>query len=256
MRYQGSKKKMIGVLKSLIEKNLTPQCAYVEPFAGGMNVVSNIDWNFKIANEINRYIYSLWTSIQDGSFNDTMWDFCKNLTKEQYYRLKADFVADKCYINPSIIGYVGSACSYGGGWWAGYANYNPKKNENHILEAYNGIQEQIKNFKHFDRNETFFLNFSYDELMKYVSTNALIYCDPPYAGTKKYANDFDSAKFWKWAEEMVMKGYKVIVSEYTAPEGWKCIWQKKMQDGMSSDSTKFKTERIFIHETEVDRIII
>ena len=73
---------MVNVLKALIEKNLSLGDFYFEPFAGGMNVVSEIDWENKIANDINGYIIALWQNIQRGKFSKKMWDFCKNLTKE------------------------------------------------------------------------------------------------------------------------------------------------------------------------------
>ena len=63
MRYQGSKKRMVKILKALIEKNLSLGDFYFEPFAGGMNVMSEIDWKFKIANDINPYVIALWKDI-------------------------------------------------------------------------------------------------------------------------------------------------------------------------------------------------
>ena len=259
MRYQGSKKRMAKILKALIEKNLSLGDFYFEPFAGGMNVMSEIDWKFKIANDINPYVIALWKDIQMGQFNKLMWDFCKNLTKEQYYEVKNAYKNNEQYKEQyaALIGYVGTACSYGGGWWAGYANFNKKKNENHILEAYNGIQAQIINFKHLNAIKMFFTNKEYqDVLAEFPNSNGLIYCDPPYANTREYANSFDNDKFWKWAEGEVKKGNKVIVSEYTAPKDWVCIWSKNMQDGMNSDSTKRKIEKIFVHKSQKQTIKI
>lgn len=259
MRYQGSKKRMVNVLKTLIEKNLSLGDFYFEPFAGGMNVVSEIDWKNKIANDINGYIIALWRNIQRGKFSKKMWDFCKNLTKEQYNEIRESYRTDETFRKKyaALIGYIGMACSYGGGWWAGYANFNPKKNENHILEAYNGIQAQINKFKHMNALQTVFTNNEYDKVLpKFPHGKGLIYCDPPYANTRKYANGFDNDKFWKWAEDEVKKGNKVIVSEYTAPEDWICIWSKNMQDGMNSDSTRRKVEKIFVHKSQKKMIKI
>ena len=70
------------------------------------------------------------------------------------------------------------------------------------------------------------------------------------------AENFDNDKFWKWAEGEVKKGNKVIVSEYTAPKDWVCIWSKNMQDGMNSDSTKRKIEKIFVHKSQKQTIKI
>lgn len=254
MRYQGSKKKMVKVLKTLIEKNLSFGDLYYEPFGGGMNVISEIEWKYKVANDKNPYIIALWKDIQAGKFCPSLWDFVENLTKEQYYNIKNLWENNDSFRwkFAGLIGYVATACSYGGGWWAGYANYNPKKDENHILEAYNGIQKQIKDFKYLSFPYTYFKYGDYDEKIgyDYDKTHKLIYCDPPYANTRKYKDSFDSESFWEWAKEQVVKGNKVIVSEYNAPAGWICIWSKEMQDGMNSDSTSRKIEKIFIHESQ------
>ncbi len=256
MRYQGSKKKMIKILKTLIENNLCLGDVYYEPFAGGMNVISEIEWDKKIANDKNGYIISLWKDIQTGQFK--LWNLCRNLTKEQYNEIKKLYQKDETFRKKyaSLIGYIGTSCSYGGGWWAGYANYNPRKNENHILEAYNGIQKQIENFKGLSKKQTTFHNKDYNKVRLPKNKSILIYCDPPYSNTRKYKDDFNSEKFWEWATSEVKKGRKVIVSEFTAPSDWKCIWSKSMQDGMNSDGKKRKEEKIFIHESEFERLNI
>ena len=40
-----------------------------------------------------------------------------------------------------------------------------------------------------------------------------------------------------------------MVSEFSAPNDWKCIWQKNMQCGMSYGNEN-KIEKIFVHESE------
>jgi DNA adenine methylase len=91
---------------------------------------------------------------------------------------------------------------------------------------------------------------SYDSLID--PKGYLIYCDPPYEGTKKYGavEKFDSEKFWetvrKWSKDNI-----VIVSEFTAPSDFKCIWKKKRKILLTNGSIKAnpsKTEKLFMHD--------
>jgi DNA adenine methylase len=62
---------------------------------------------------------------------------------------------------------------------------------------------------------------SYDEVE--LSSNAIIYCDPPYKGTAEYKeNGFDHDKFWQWARD-ISKKHKIYISEYQAPDDFKVL---------------------------------
>jgi DNA adenine methylase len=177
----------------------------------------------------------------------------QEISEEEYYILKQRYIDNDTKGIESLIGYVGSACSYGGAWWNGYAKFNPKKNENHIKEAFNGLKKHINGFLNF--SETKFFNNSYlniEEIIKeqgYKPQDVVIYCDPPYASTKKYESDFNHNEFWEWCREMSKKGYKVYISEYIAPSDFRCIWKKEKKDGMGTTTTgnrqKTKIEKLF-----------
>lgn len=235
---------MSNVINELVINNIGNYETYVEPFCGGANSLYAIDFENKVANDANEYIIAFWNAVKNNEFTEQMWNFVKNLTKEQYYDVKKDYANGTSFYSDAIKGYVAFSCSYGGGLWGGYANYNPKKNENHILEAYNGVKKQIKEFKHLDN--TIFYNFDYKEVMNYVSGKCLIYCDPPYSNTKDYKTNFNSEEFWEWCRQMSIEGHFVMVSEYTAPSDFSVIYQKTMQDGMASEN-KSKTEKIFVY---------
>lgn len=50
----------------------------------------------------------------------------------------------------------------------------------------------------------------------------VVYCDPPYAGMKKYdGREFNHEEFWDWVRT---RDYPVYVSEYNAPDDFICIW--------------------------------
>ena len=251
MRYSGSKKRFMKDLLPILMKGTKKETLFIDAFGGGMNVVSQIPLKNKIAIELNSFIVSLWKELQMKSNIDDV--IPQELSEEEYYQLKQRYIDNDTKGIESLIGYVGSACSYGGAWWNGYAKFNPKKNEDHIKEAYNGLKKHIKGFYNFE--ETSFINDSYlriEEIIKERGCEAkdvVIYCDPPYASTKKYESDFNHIEFWEWCREMSKKGYKVYISEYNAPSDFKCIWKKEKKDGMGTTSQgnkqKTKIEKLF-----------
>lgn len=83
---------------------------------------------------------------------------------------------------------------------------------------------------------------SYDALD--IPANSIIYCDPPYNGTTKYKDNFDSDAFWQWCRDKAKEGHTVYVSEYNAPEDFKCIWEKQINSNLGGTS-KTATEKLF-----------
>ena len=114
-------------------------------------------------------------------------------------------------------------------------------NRRYYAESRNAFITQCK-----DLSDVRFLAGSYDA-MTYPS-DCVIYCDPPYTGTKPYKDSFDSAKFWTWAEQM-SKTRLVYVSEYSAPEHWTCVWQKPVVSSLGANGkqgqSKVSVERLF-----------
>ena len=83
---------------------------------------------------------------------------------------------------------------------------------------------------------------SYDALD--IPANSVIYCDPPYNGTTKYKDSFDSDAFWQWCRDKAKEGHTVYVSEYNAPEDFKCIWEKQINSNLGGRS-KVAKEKLF-----------
>ena len=245
MRYSGSKSKFADKIIEIISKNLSKKKYYIEPFCGGCNVIDKVDCENKIANDSNWYVCELWKSIQNG------WIPPKNVTRERYYQLKKLSTETGIVMtdeDAAEIGYVGNSCSNGSAWFNGYANFNKKRNENHILEAYNNIIKQIENFK--GLKDIRFISKDYSEIEYPSPSDCVIYCDPPYASTKQYADKFDSERFWKWVKKMGEMGYEIYVSEYSAPDFMKCIWKCEKKDGMKNcckgERQNTKIEKLFV----------
>ena len=69
-----------------------------------------------------------------------------------------------------------------------------------------------------------------------------------------FAGDFDNNKFWNWVRQFSRLGYKIFVSEYSAPEDFKCIWAKEKKDGMALSNfgakQNLKIEKLFCYAKE------
>ena len=76
----------------------------------------------------------------------------------------------------------------------------------------------------------------------------MIYCDPPYQGTKQYANatQFDYEKFWQWCRDM-SKNNIVIISEQNAPDDFTCIWQQEVSRSIKATDKSKSVEKLFIY---------
>lgn len=245
MRYQGSKAKIAKHFLPIITKHLNGENWYFEPFVGGCNVIDKIPYNKKVGMDINPCVISMWDAFKRGILPP------KEVSKGEYDRLKHMWESSEPISSDIawLIGYVGNACSYGSSWFNGYAKYNEKKKENHILEAYNGTIKQIKQFKNL--NDTGFICTDYSNDSVYPP-KSVIYCDPPYMGTKGYGSNFDHEAFWAWVRKMSKEGHYVYVSEYTAPTDFKCVWSMERPDGMGTTikgrKQNKKIEKLFVYD--------
>lgn len=243
MRYCGSKARFAKEIGNIILQNIDDNQTYVEPFCGGANMLAYINHNKKIASDSNDLIIAMWKAFQQGKYPPV------SVSQETYYDIKNSYKNNRKKYPKWITGYVSNACSYGGKFFGGYARFNDKKNENHIKEAYNGTIKQIKSF--INLKTTKFINSSYDTLK--LPKNSVIYCDPPYSNTVGYKDKFDSDKFWQWCRNKVSEGHKVFISEYNAPEDFKCIWYQKKKDGMAQAKKRQeeKLEKLFVHVSQI-----
>jgi DNA adenine methylase len=252
MRYLGSKRRYIKEIMPILMNHMDSSKTFVDAFGGGMNVVTNMPCKNKVALDINIYIYSLWEMLKMVKLKKQplYLTIPREFTKEEYLDVKKNYLGEESEYNYplSLIGYVGSALSFGGAWFNGFANYNPKKNEDHVREAYNGVKKQLDEWIH--PESTDFRCCSYDQY-DYSNGNNIIYSDPPYQDTKKYISDFDNKKFWDWCREQRKNGNFIYVSEYSAPDDFKEVWRKEKKDTLGSwnrnnGKTSSRIEKIFV----------
>lgn len=245
MKYMGSKNRYTRHILPVIyqEVNILHYNCWFEPFVGGANVIDKVNgFSIKIGNDINPYLIKLLEAIRDG------WVPPDYVTEEEYNNAR---IKSKEPINDNahLIGFIGFCCSYSSKWFGGYAR-NIRKNlpeaeilnkttRNYCAESKRNLLKQAPNLK----NIEFRCN---DYLTLDIPNNSVLYCDIPYSNTTNYRNKFNHEMFWKWCDEQIAKRHKVFVSEYAAPEGWRCIWEKQVNSSLTQDTgSKKAVERLF-----------
>lgn len=233
MKYMGSKARFAKDLLPIILKDRTEEQYYVEPFAGGMNMICEVGGK-RIANDIHYYLIEMWKALCNGwephKINSNTYHIVR-LNREQY--------------EPHIVGWVGFNCSYSGKWFGGFAGETKTKIgtvRDYQTEAINNVAKQVEKMK-----GVIFQNKPYYELE--LPSNSIVYCDPPYEGTTKYANDFDHNLFWDWIRNISKQGHTVFVSEYNAPADFVCVWEKEAKSSLSANGkiggNKLSVEKLF-----------
>ena len=65
MRYSGSKRRFAKDIVPIIMKDITPNTIFIDAFAGGMNIISEVPHPNKVAVDINKYVIALWKELQE-----------------------------------------------------------------------------------------------------------------------------------------------------------------------------------------------
>lgn len=230
----GSKARFTKDILPIILKDRKPEQWYVEPFAGGMNAICEVNGN-RIANDIHYYLIEMWKELCNGwipqKINRNTYHIVRN-NREQF--------------EPRFVGWVGFNCSYSGKWFGGFAGETKTKIgtvRDYQTEAINNVAKQVEKMK-----GVVFQNKPYYELE--LPPNSIVYCDPPYEGTTKYANEFDHNIFWNWVRSISKQGHTVYVSEYNAPNDFICIWKKNAKSSLSANGViggnKESVEKLFV----------
>ena len=68
MKYMGSKARFAKDLLPIILKDRTPNQAYLEPFAGGMNMIDKVD-GIRIANDQHQELMAMWQALINENWN-------------------------------------------------------------------------------------------------------------------------------------------------------------------------------------------
>jgi len=237
MWYMGSKSKISKDIVPIIQSYINESTmSYVEPFVGGCNVIDKIKCNKKIGADINRYLIELLIHARDCPL-----DFPKSISQEEYMDVKNN----KERYDTWYVGLVGFCASFGAKFFGGYARNAIGDNSGvRAQSAINNILKQSTKIQDVELKCC-----SYSELN--ILDGSVIYCDIPYKGTTDYSGSkFDYNEFYTWCIEM-SKNNVVLISEYSMPDEFECIYEKKVTVELDSNrkskkDNKERTEKIYI----------
>lgn len=237
MKYVGSKNRLSKQIAPIIQSYIDnmPDCrGYLEPFVGGANMIDKIKCTHKYGSDAHKYLIALLRHVQrDVS------DVPDTITKDEYNAVRTNMTT---YPN-WYVGLVGFCASYNAKWFGGYANEVKTKVgtvRNYTDEAIRNLKKQAQYLKDIE-----FSCRTFQECNPNIN-DFVIYCDPPYRDTTKYAtSDFPYDKFYAWCKEM-SKTNIVLISEYWMPEdGFECIWEGKLKCTLDKASRTDKTEKLY-----------
>jgi len=241
MKYMGSKNRIAKHILPIILKDRKPNQFYIEPFAGGMNMIDKVDGN-RIANDLNKYLIAMWKGLVDDLERPY------TISKELYSRARNEY-NNKTNIEFSdfLIGWIGWMGSYNGRFFdGGYSGHSVGKTKrNYISEQIRNTEKQIDKLKGVE-----FFSMDYSKLI--IPKNSIIYCDIPYQNTKQYSTskNFNYYKFWNWVRFMSIHGHSVYVSEYNAPDDFIIVWEMPVTNSMNQTKTYKPVEKLFTYNLQ------
>ena len=231
MKFLGSKAKIAKELLSVMlpyRKHRT----WIEPFVGGGNMIDKVDGH-RIGYDDDFNVILALITIRDSV--DVLPKDNTKFTEDDYLSLRDNF-------DCPYRAFAGFAYSYGGKWLGGWRRDKEGKRD-YVAEAYRSAKKQSEKLQGVKLFCETYYEAHYPE-----PYNSLIYCDPPYQGTTRYSKKFNHDHFWNWCREMARDGYLLFVSEYNAPEDFKCIWSKKVNNTLVRDTgSKQGIEKLFIY---------
>ena len=237
MKYMGSKNRIAKHILPIILSDRRNGQAYVEPFCGGCNSIDKVD-GIRIASDNNPFLISMWNGLIHGV------DRPSTIDKYIYDKYRNMYNTDKSGLSLSeadrfMVGWVGFMASYNGKFYdGGYSGGYIKRD--YISESIRNIESQLDKL-----SGVKFIYSDYKNLK--IPDNSIVYCDIPYLGSTQYASSasFDHNEFWDWARSMSRVGHSVFVSEYSAPDDAKCVWEMAVTNSMHPTKTKRPVEKLF-----------
>lgn len=213
--------------------------AFVDLFCGSCSVIEKVPAKFlRIANDKNKYLISMFKNL--GKV-----EYPLHIDKNLYDKARNCYHGKFSGMTDDIIGWIGYMASYNGRFFdGGYSGHKVEtkngKFRDYITENINNINQQIPLL-----NGVTFLNEDYYNVE--IPDNSIVYCDPPYKGTKQYdiSKNFDYDRFYDFCRSINKKGIPIFISEYNMPDDFECVWQKQLSTCINQTLTKKPIEKLF-----------
>ncbi len=239
MKYMGSKSRIIDGIAPIIQSyvDASNKRFYYEPFCGGCNVIDHINAERRFAADKQKYLIALYQNLEKV-------DCLPTFVSKEHYDAVRNCYKNNCSVYPDwYVGAIGFLASYNGrffdGGYAGIVHTKAGTERNYYAEALRNLKAQIPHLTGVSFGCLDYLDTK--DISEYV-----IYCDPPYLGTKQYGSSkgFNHDEFWSWVRKMGEKNV-VLVSEHQAPDDFECIWEQNVKRTIDNNKRVIATEKLF-----------
>ena len=218
MRFYGGKgvqgKQISTFMLELIDK--PEDTIYIDLFCGACGILRYMAPRFKkcYGNDIHKDLIMLLKQVKNNNFENP------KITKDKWlkYKYSTKSSAERAF--------AGFGCSFSGVFFNGYIS-DPNNNDMEYSSLVR-LAPKLQNTVFSNKSYIDFLKeFRFDPKQKYV-----IYLDPPYKDTSCQPwPEFDSEKIWSIVRKLnKMKNVQIFVSEFSAPEDFKCILKIKRRN--------------------------
>lgn len=239
MVYMGSKSKYADYIVPILQKVIDEHNVetYIEPFVGGANVIDKIKCEHRYGFDRSDTLIALLQQAQEN-MNEVLAAGTRELwDKGKAYVKDGKMPEDMTLADIGAMEYFASFSNRG--FPGGYAKNTSTRN--YFSEARRNLEAQAPQL-----TDIVFKCQNYWELEPV--SGAVIYLDPPYAGTKHYgyANQpkMDYDHFWNWAREIGKNNY-VFISEQQAPDDFEIVWQQNVKRTNGLDNNYRAVEKLF-----------
>ena len=164
-------------------------------------------------------------------------------TFEHYADVRSNRTTGK--YSQEYIALIGYCASYGGRYYDGGYGRDAKGGRSIYTERVANLKEQAPSLKGIE-----FSCRNYKDYLNMGIKNALFYLDPPYKGTKQYSKqNIDYEEFYNFCRQL-SKNNIVVISEYSMPDDFTCIWEKERKVLQKSDRIKGEkaVEKLFTYK--------
>ena len=198
-------------------------------------MIDKITCKNRIGCDIHKQLIALLQFAQEHSE-----EIPERILEEEYKTLQAN----KENYPDWYLGLVGFCASFGAKYFGGYARDSKADNSGKwSAGAIRNLKNQVNNLK-----DVIFKNIRFQDLPLDKIKGYVIYCDIPYRGTTKYVTDsFPYEQFYDWVKAASVNN-TVLVSEYSMPDEFTCIWQKETKTLLDSNKEKSDDKNIRVEK--------
>ena len=230
--YMGGKARLAKQLVEAIALEVGSVDCWVEPFVGGGSVAAAAADRFGcdlVLSDIDPHAAVLWDRATGFDWLDGA-----VFSEDDWHRLRDANEVDK------MTAIAAFGASFGGIKWRCFARPDLRKRQS--CEFARAARSWRRKF---DAMSSAGLVTS--ECLPYWHVlppeGSVVYCDPPYAGTTGYSSGgFDHDRFYAWCEAQTVP---VFVSEFTAPDHWRVVFEKEQARSIRSNDGSKMPEKLF-----------